>query len=111
MALLAKNSLDVGILSPEGRQLLLCDLDALFSILEAVPLAQFCGQQLPFTLRTSGEFGVGTITFAPTTINVGVTNTDIKGVEFDFDLGSFDSRVTHGFAPVIQVVHAHADPR
>ena len=56
MALLAKNGLDIGVLSPEGRQLLLRDLDVLFSIVEAVPFAQFCGQELQFTFRTPSKF-------------------------------------------------------
>jgi len=79
MALLAQNGLDIGILSPEGRQLLLCDLNALFSILEAVPLAQFCGQELQFAFRAPGEFVVGGHALSPFAVNVGKPHTHIKG--------------------------------
>src|SRR5438128_10878042 len=110
MALLAKNALDIRILSPEDRQLLLCHLNLLFSILQTIPLTKLCGEELQFTFRTPGEFSGGTIAFPPTAINVGVTNTDIKWVESHLDLGSFDGWVTHGFAPVVQVIHAHTHP-
>src|SRR6266487_3866761 len=111
MALLAKDSLNIRIFPPKGCQLFLRDFNIFPPILEPVPFAEFFSQQLQFALRTPGKFRVRTITFAPAAINVGVAHTDIKGVESYLDLGSFNGWVTHGLAPVVEVIHACADPR
>src|SRR5450432_4202413 len=107
MALLAKDTLDIRILSPKYRQLPLTHLNLLFSILQTIQLTKLWSEELQFTLRTSVEFRVRTITFSPTAINVGKAHADVKWVESHLDLGFFNGWVAHGFAPVVQVIHAY----
>src|ERR1700693_1828771 len=110
MTLLAKDRLNLSIVTPKRCQLFLRHFDVLTARVQTIPLSQFFGQQLEFAFRAPGEFRVRTITFAPAAINVGVAHADIKWVVTDLDLGSFDGWVTHGFAPILQVIDAHADP-
>src|SRR6266487_227537 len=111
MPLPAKDGLHIRIFPPKGCQLFLRDFNVFSPILEPVPFAKFFSQQLQLALRASGKFGVRTITFAPAAINVGEPDTDIEWVESYLDLGFFNRWVTHGFAPVVQVIHAYPNPR
>src|SRR5712692_8128467 len=111
MALLTKDGLSIRIFTPKGCQLFLRDFNIFPPILEPVSFAEFFGQQLKFALRTPGKFRVRTITFAPAAINVGESLADIERVVSHPHLLAFDGRITHGLAPVVQVTHAHPDPR
>src|SRR5260370_33148076 len=111
MTLLAKDRLKLSIVTPKRCQLFLRDFDVLSAIVQAIPFPQFFSQQLEFALRAPGEFRVGTITLPPAAINVGVADADVKWIVTDLDLGSFYGWITHGLAPVIQVIHSDADAR
>src|SRR5260370_720637 len=68
----------------------------------------FFSQQLQFALRASGKFRVRAVAGAPAAINVGIPHTHIEGVVTHLELGSFNARITHGLAPVVQGVHPHS---
>jgi len=78
MTLLAKDRLNLSIVTPKRCQLFLRDFDVLSAIVQAIPFPQFFSQQLEFALRAPGEFRVGTITLPPAAINVGVADADVK---------------------------------
>src|SRR5712692_3089656 len=111
MALLAKDGLHIRIFTPECCQLFLCDFNVFSPILESVPFAKLFSQQLELTFRTPGKFGVRTITGAPATINVSIPHTHVEWIVAHLDLGYLDSWIAHRFTPVVQVIHAHPDPR
>src|SRR5213079_3110329 len=111
MALLAQDGFNFCIVSPKRRQLFLRHLCLGSSIRDAVTLAQFFHEELQFTLRTVCQFVSRTVAFSPFTSNIDISHTHIKRIVFYFYLPVFNRWVTHGLAPVIQVVDSHPDAR
>ncbi len=65
---------------------------------------------MQLSLGTSGEFIVRSEALPPSAIDVGKSNAHIERIVANLDLLPFHRGISHGFTPVVQIVHPDPEP-